>query len=397
MADLASVVVVESAGQSKSPVAPEMHSLDDRRIAILVNNDERPASVQDLILRAVGKRRRSIAKTRTAEWTPDRAMRWLLAEEIDDIFVGAAERLESNQLSDLLLLSGECRVWFLYSEDCSHREHFLRASIPTARATRDDALARCSNASQSSLSWDDFPSLPLAEPLQFRSRCKAVLTAVELERVDVALDVGVTSAFGALRESPPSAEAVTRRGFESAIPMWPALAMLRGAQLAAFTEGWRLSFDVESWVQIRSTTASLDARVIAAIRECSEPREGTLAAIRVLSQADARAIAAMRVADVSEDGSSFYCAGGAHAVPDEVQSTFRAYILDRAAALNSPLFVVRDDFMFPTHQMRSLIKRTLLRFGMPPHVQHHLDQKFGWETNGVRAAVNLRLERQVWA
>lgn len=386
-------MIVESAGGAESPVDASMQSLDDRRIAILLLTDERSESITNLILRAVGKRPRGVIGSRSSSWNQDHAMRWLLAEEVDDIYVGAAERLTSQQLTDLLMISREARVWLLYSERCVHRDHFLMEPSAMGETTKRNVRRRCTTSSSSAPDWSDFPALPRDEPLMFRSRCKMVLDPLELERVDMALEIGAQRAFEAFAGTPPTAQSVAKCGFELEVPMWPALAMLRGAQLAAFMHEWELTFDLDRWMQIRSTIPTLDPRAIATIRESPDSRDGTLTAIRTISQAEVRAIAAMKVMDVSSDGTSFYCSSNAHDVPVQLRSVFRAYLLERDGSPGSPLFVDKDEDAYPVFRLRRLIRKAQLRFGLPGYVHGELDRKFEWEAGDLKSAVNLRLTR----
>lgn len=391
MSELADVMFVEHVGSNRSPTPSTLQNVEQRRIAVLMSKEGTIDSLHKQLLRAAGKRRRGEARPLGVRWDRDSAIRWLLAEEIDDIYFGAAERLSEAQIFEIGLFAQSTRCWLIYTDTCRHKDNEHLTRLGVGEASFSGMLGRCKRTDAGQVDWRGFPRLPMDGPLRFRTRCAQLLDATELERVDEAMSAGVGDAFSALRiRESTTAEQVAAAGLAADVPVWPALAMLRGAQLAAFAKGWSLSFDAQRWRSIRVAVPPLAPRTIAAIRESLEPRLAVALILHSVSAAEPEQLTGLTMRDVSEDGAKVYIEGTMHKIPAQLHSTLRAHRTNRLP--DESLFVSGSGKPLKTAAMTALLRKSQRVYGLPMSVGKPAAFQVSWNAAAFADQIGLQLK-----
>lgn len=200
------------------------------------------------ILNALDRRSWSRALTHQKADPEKRAALWLWSAEIQNVFIPNADWMNEDQLQCAARLSEICAVWLLFAQS-SAGELPVEIEVKMRDAAEIDAhtgprLERASLALSSK--WEDFPEVPACGPLEFRGVCSDRLSGAQLKLVDQTMTVGGAIAKRAIARG-EGEQAVEAELLALGDERWKSTAVVRGAQLAALSEGWRLGFDFEAW------------------------------------------------------------------------------------------------------------------------------------------------------
>lgn len=362
---LPQLVLVEDVGGDRSPFAAIGYLPSAERVCVLPTPDGDAKSLEEDILRSIGKRGRR-PRLRTSRASQLSLRTWLFAEGIADIFVGGADHLTGEQLDFLDETSHDCRIWLLFERlvpaYVSH--HWSQLETATAKPQSLSEFQRKTPV-DGGIDWSDFPSLPLHREILFRGRCKRLFDDVSMTRIDLALVAGANHARGELRRSSATAEEVARPGLDPTVPTWPALAMLRGCQLGALSSGHVLDFNVRNWLQVRRAVGEFDAVQVAALRESVDPTASSLAVLHVSTAAPAATLANLLLEDLNHDASSVRVQDSIYAVPDPIRATLRARRRISEEAGTSALFSEDDGTTLDHLRAQKLLVAELKRLGLP--------------------------------
>lgn len=368
--ELPCLVTVEALGQSRSPMTPNMSDVLAGRIAVLAEG-EGVDRLLAAVARSLGKRRRA-GRLPDEERGTDRLDSWLKSEGIADIFIGCSERLTEGELKVLIDWSDLARIWLLFSaEPTAVAKKALRGRA--AESVHRNSMARWLSAKDSGYEqrWDGFPLLPLDEVLRFRGRCVETLDAVEVLHVDAAIEIGIDHARDVLFGDPDDVDVVrvAGPGLSGNAPLWPSLAMLRGAQLGALSIGWNLTFDTGAWLQARRAIPSIPLSVVPQLRESMDPYDAALVVVYVTTCASSDLLARLTVDDVDLETSVVYCQGHKFAIPNHLQPPVGAHVRNVSGAGETSLFSRKGGASHTAVSIERRLKKALTEFGLPPALE----------------------------
>lgn len=373
MSELPQIMMVERVGVTGSPIHPKMQAPRIGHVAVLADAESDAEFLSADILLSLGKSTSRGRLPTLGEQGIEAARIWLGSEEIGNLFVGGAERLDASQLTALDDLSETSRIWLLFTgsvTDCAKRE----LAFTKHGTIGNNSLRRWLDGKvvPEEPDWTDFPALPMTGPLTFRATCQEILDPIEMARVDDAILTGVTGSRYVLDENDGevTAERVARDGLDASVPPWPALAMLRGAQLGALSMGWALRFDTSAWFQITGSVPALDENTLRAIRETVDPRDGALVIVHSCTAASPSKLLELTFGDVATDRESIFIDDREYEIPRSARGVFKAHcerIHD--ADDNALLFPTPSRKQSARAAMAHRLTRALRRLGLPEAIQ----------------------------
>lgn len=182
--------------------------------------------------------------------------------------------------------------------------------------------------------------------------------------VDDALRIGASVARAAIARS-GGADEITRQIRTLATTDWLCISMARGAQLGAFTEGWRLTLDLGLWDADASQRLSREELgVLLALYDTY------LALMYVMSRVgglSASEVTELRCTDLASNGRWFSRRGEQLQLPQQIHSVARAFLIEYVdgRADDSRLFLSRNGESMRPAGVRQRISAFCSRTALP--------------------------------
>jgi len=376
----------------------DLTDLDAGRVAVLVRPNPRSRAwlTGDLLVAlGVQPAASDTGKDEDRDWLL--AHVWLVTHDVRDLIVARAEWLPPDVLTELLLLAAGAglRLWLLTSPPRSDeqvatldgwdadeldwdvfRSHW-ESQVPallggySAQPVDDEAAATPAAGAQK----DDLPGLlPDDDFPTFRPACRAVLTGAQFAILDARLGAEVRhmlSWAGGLAQpvTPEVLAEELRDRYDRCATVADLLITARAAQVALFSLGWFVQIDLVRFAGTAAHAPRRAGRTAAlwrTLRMYRQPDRGSVCALAGAGL-DLGAIAVLRCADITADGSTVTADGRSWTVEDDARVYLRAQLLLRTsqcAGPDDPLLAGRADTALSERRLATLITNVRMETGL---------------------------------
>ena len=302
------------------------------------------------ILTSLGKRFDALRFERATKQAWQLVDIWFQAEQVRDLFVLRAARLDPallRSLTDLAIGHGAA-VWHIGGPGGGHRHDVRRWNKATFRHHWMEVVAVAGSTEEGA----DFPEVPDDDFLTFRWSCRRLLDSQSFERVDRAFceSMDITGewlrprtrfrCWGAPDGEPPDGDEFAAQLQEllvSASSAAEALTRLRGAQAAYFRAGWLIDYPISDGGESDGLVPlgpALDETMARRLRRLCLPASTAAMALVLATDLRSDGLSRLDISDVDEDGGGVLIGDGGHrfTVPPHAQSLVRALLVERRIA-----------------------------------------------------------------